>query len=98
MERAAAVNRMKYERKAGVFTYMRDTHNAQTVGDAEDKLRQHQVDPDIVRIWIEERRSILLTVLVRYWILQSLIGTQSRKLIKPEKGTSSKDRCAEKPT
>jgi len=34
---------------------MKDSHKAQTVGDVEEKLRQHQVDPEVVRLWIEGR-------------------------------------------
>jgi hypothetical protein len=33
MERANVKNKLKYERKAGLYSYMRDTHEAQTVGD-----------------------------------------------------------------
>ncbi len=53
VERVNAATRLSYNRRIGVFEYLRDTHHAQTVGDAEEALRQHKVDPDVVRIWIE---------------------------------------------
>jgi hypothetical protein len=52
-DNALVIRRMN--RKIGVYSYLRDTHQAQTVGDAEEILRQHKVDPKIVRMWVEER-------------------------------------------
>lgn len=34
---------------------MKDRLQAKTVGDVEEKLRQHQVKPDVVRLWVEGR-------------------------------------------
>jgi hypothetical protein len=54
-ERANIKHKLRYEHQAGVYSYMRDSHKAKTVGDVEDKLRQHQVEPEVVRVWVEGR-------------------------------------------
>ena len=54
-ERANVKNKLRYERQAGVYSYMKDTHHARTVGDVEEKVRQHSVDPEVVRVWVEGR-------------------------------------------
>src|SRR3712207_8727884 len=41
--------------RSTLFPYTTLFRSAQTVGDVEEKLRQHQVDPEVVRLWLEGR-------------------------------------------
>jgi hypothetical protein len=54
-ERTNVKHKLRYERQAGVYSYMRDNHQARTVGDVEERLRQHQIDSEVVRLWLEGR-------------------------------------------
>jgi|SRR5215207_432707 len=50
IDRANIKEKLKYKRRAGFYSYMRDKHQAKTIGDVEEKLRQHQVDSGVVRL------------------------------------------------
>lgn len=45
-------------RQVGMYSYLRDKTNAQTVGEAWQGLRQRKVDPKVVRLWVEEGMAI----------------------------------------
>jgi hypothetical protein len=54
-ERANVKYKLRYERQANVYDFMKKRYHARTVGDVEEKLRQHQVDAGVVGLWIEGR-------------------------------------------
>jgi hypothetical protein len=49
------IDKLRYERQAKVYEFMKTRHHARTVGDVEDKLRHHEVDAGVVELWIEGR-------------------------------------------
>ncbi len=46
--RSTAEIRLAHQWKIGVYSYLKDNYHSQTVGDAEEVLRQHMVDPEVV--------------------------------------------------
>ena len=50
-ERANVKYKLRYEQQAGVYSYMKDTFKAKTIGDVEEKLQQKAVDTGVVRLW-----------------------------------------------
>jgi hypothetical protein len=54
-ERANVKYKLRYERQANVYEFMKKKHHARTVGDVEEKLRHHEVDAGVVGLWIEGR-------------------------------------------
>jgi len=54
-ERANVKYKLRYEQQAGVYSYMKDTFKAKTIGDVEEKLQQKAVDTGVVRLWVEGR-------------------------------------------
>lgn len=41
-----------------MFSYLRDTHQAQTVGEAWDCLAQRRVDFQVVKLWVDEKMAV----------------------------------------
>jgi len=54
-EQQNIIHKLRHERQANVYEFMKTRHHARTVGDVEEKLRQHQVDAGVVGLWIEGR-------------------------------------------
>jgi hypothetical protein len=55
LQRQNAKYQQRYEQQAGVYTYMKVFHEAQTIGDVEEKVVRHQVAPSEVRKWLRGR-------------------------------------------
>ena len=53
--RANTKYQLRYEQQASLYSYLQNTHHARTIGDAEEKVRHHQVDTGVVRLWVEGR-------------------------------------------
>ncbi|MFW6230962.1 MAG: hypothetical protein ACOC32_02975 [Nanoarchaeota archaeon] len=43
-----------HDRLKDIFTYVRDRHEAQTIGDVSAVLQRREIHPEAVRFWIEE--------------------------------------------